>query len=61
MEGRKRFGALMLLVCVGNAVCLTGGWLLVRNAIDKGITPGNERDLTIIVLIYLGVKALSHP
>jgi ATP-binding cassette subfamily B protein len=59
MEGRKRFGALMLLVCVGNAICLTGGWLLVRNAIDKGITPGNEHHLTVIVVIYLGVAAVG--
>ena len=29
MEGRKRFAALMLVVCVGNAACLTGSWLLV--------------------------------
>ncbi len=57
MEGRKRFGALMVLVGAGNAVAQTGGWLLVRNAIDKGITPGNERHLTIIVIIYLGVAA----
>jgi ABC-type multidrug transport system fused ATPase/permease subunit len=57
MEGRKRFGALMVLVGAGNAAAQTGGWLLVRNAIDKGITPGNERHLTIIVIIYLFVAA----
>ena len=65
MEGRKRFAALMVLVGVGNAVCLTGGWLLVRNAIDEGIAVynkqgdlvGDEHHLTIIVLIYLGVAA----
>src|SRR5579862_3086623 len=60
MEGRKLFAALMLLVAVGNAACLTGGWLLVRNAIDKGIgPPGNEHHLTVIVLIYLGVAAVG--
>ena len=59
MEGRKRFAALMVLVGVGNAVCLTGGWLLVRNAIDKGIKPHDEHHLTIIVLIYLGVAAVG--
>src|SRR6185437_9388199 len=41
----------------GNAIAQTGGWLLVRNAIDKGITPHDERHLTIIVIIYLGVAA----
>jgi len=67
MEGRKAFGALMVLVCVGNAICLTGGWLLVRNAIDKGINVknkdgvlvGNEHHLTVIVLVYLGVAAVG--
>ena len=65
MEGRKRFAALMVLVGVGNAAALTGGWLLVRNAIDKGIVPatktatGGEHHLTVIVLIYLGVAAVG--
>jgi ABC-type multidrug transport system fused ATPase/permease subunit len=57
MEGRKRFAALMVLVGAGNAAAQTGGWLLVRNAIDKGITPGNEHHLTIVVIIYLFVAA----
>src|SRR5262245_42534841 len=57
MEGRKAFAALMVLVGAGNAAAQTGGWLLVRNAIDKGITAGDERHLTIIVVIYLFVAA----
>jgi ABC-type multidrug transport system fused ATPase/permease subunit len=64
MEGRKMFAALMVLIGAGNAVAQTGGWLLVRNAIDKGINVhshghlvGNERYLTIVVIIYLGVAA----
>jgi ABC-type multidrug transport system fused ATPase/permease subunit len=57
MEGRKRFAALMVLVGAGNAIAQTGGWLLVRNAIDKGITAGNEHHLTVIVAIYLVVAA----
>jgi ABC-type multidrug transport system fused ATPase/permease subunit len=56
-EGRKLFAAVMVLVGAGNAVAQTGGWLLVRNAIDKGIQAHNERYLTIIVVIYLGVAA----
>ena len=56
MEGRKRFAALMVLVGAGNAAAQTGGWLLVRNAIDKGIgPPADERHLTIVVIIYLFV------
>ena len=65
MEGRKGFAALMVLVGAGNAAAQTGGWLLVRNAIDKGIVVrdrhgaivGNEHHLTIVVAIYLGVAA----
>src|SRR5438105_8607174 len=57
MEGRKAFAALMVLLGAGNAVAQTGGWLLVRNAIDKGITAHDEHHLTVIVLIYLGVAA----
>jgi ABC-type multidrug transport system fused ATPase/permease subunit len=57
MEGRKTFAALMVLVGAGNAAAQTGGWLLVRNAIDKGITAHDVHHLTVIVLIYLGVAA----
>jgi ABC-type multidrug transport system fused ATPase/permease subunit len=59
LEGRKLFAALMVLIGAGNAAAQTGGWLLVRNAIDKGITAHNERHLTIIVVIYLGVAAVG--
>src|SRR5437899_6705136 len=59
MEGRKAFAALMVLLGAGNAVAQTGGWLLVRNAIDKGISAGDEHHLTVIVLIYLGVAAVG--
>ncbi len=55
LEGRKLFAALMVLVGAGNAAAQTGGWLLVRNAIDQGITAGNKHHLAIIVAIYLGV------
>jgi ABC-type multidrug transport system fused ATPase/permease subunit len=65
MEGRKRFAALMLLVGAGNAAAQTGGWLIVRDAIDNGIAVydkhgnlvGNEHHLTIVVAIYLVVAA----
>jgi len=59
LEGQRGKAALMLAVATGNAVCQTGGWLLVRNAIDNGITAGNERYLSIIVAIYLCVAALG--
>jgi ATP-binding cassette subfamily B protein len=57
LEGRKRLAALMILVGAGNAAAQTGGWLLVRNAIDEGITARDEHHLTIIVGIYLVVAA----
>ncbi len=55
LEGHKMMVALMLLVGGGNAAAQTGGWLLVRNAIDQGIVAQNEHHLMIVVAIYLGV------
>ena len=57
LEGRKLRALLMLLVATGNAAAQTGGWLLVRAAIDHGIADKDERYLTIIVAIYLCVAA----
>ncbi|MDX6481448.1 MAG: ATP-binding cassette, subfamily multidrug efflux pump [Gaiellaceae bacterium] len=57
MEGRKLAAFLMILVGTANAAAQTGGWLLVRNAIDKGIVARNVHHLTVVVLIYLGVAA----
>ena len=65
MEGRKGFAALMILIGAGNAAAQTGGWLIVRDAIDHGIAVynkhnvlvGNVHHLTIAVAIYLGVAA----
>ena len=59
LEGRKLAAFGLVLVATGNAACQTGGWLLVRNAIDKGISAGDEHHLTVIVLIYLGVAAVG--
>ncbi len=57
LEGRRLRAALMVLVATGNAVAQTGGWLLVRDAIDNGIRAHDERRLTIVVVIYLCVAA----
>jgi ABC-type multidrug transport system fused ATPase/permease subunit len=59
LEGQKRWAFLLLLVATGNAVAQTGGWLLVRDAIDNGIRARNEHHLTVVVVIYLGVAALG--
>jgi len=59
LEGLKTRAALMVLVATGNAACQTGGWLLVRNAIDKGIAARNAHHLTVVVVIYLGVAGVG--
>ena len=64
-EGRKLRAALMVLVGAGNAAAQTGGWLIVRDAIDHGINVhnkqgdlvGNMHHLTIAVAFYLAVAA----
>ena len=65
LEGYKLFGAAMILVGAGNAAAQSGGWLLVQNAINKGIAVydkqgklvGNEHHLAVVMGIYLGVAA----
>ncbi len=59
LEGRRMFAALMVLVATGNAVCQTGGWLLIRAAIDNGIEKNDQRYLTEVVIIYLCVAAVG--
>src|SRR6266536_1605333 len=57
LEGRWLAAFALVLVATGNAACQTGGWLLVRNAIDKGIRARDVHHLTVIVAIYLVVAA----
>jgi ATP-binding cassette subfamily B protein len=57
LKGRRLLAALLILVGSGNAAAQTGGWLIVRDAIDKGIRAGNEHHLTVMVAIYLCVAA----
>ena len=59
LEGRRLFTVLMIVVATGNAICQAGGWLLVRAAIDNGITKGDQRYLTVVVGIYLCVAAIG--
>jgi ABC-type multidrug transport system fused ATPase/permease subunit len=54
-EGRRLWAAVLLLVGTGNAAAQTGGWLIVRAAIDNGITAGNVHYLTVAVIVYLGI------
>jgi ABC-type multidrug transport system fused ATPase/permease subunit len=59
LEGMKLWAFVLVLVGVGNAACQTGGWLLVRDAIDNGIRAENEHHLTVVVAIYLAVAAVG--
>ena len=68
LDGLHGRAALMVLVAVGNAACQTGGWLLVRSAIDKGIAARNVHYLTVIVVDLpgrrrrrLGAPGDPHP
>ena len=42
LEGRKLVAFGLVLVAAGNAAAQTGGWLLVRDAIDNSIRAGSE-------------------
>ncbi len=57
LRGKRLRASLMILVAIGNAAAQTGGWLLVRDAIDHGIAARNEHRLTVVVGIYLAVAA----
>ena len=57
LAGRKLAVMLMILIGTGNAAAQTGGWLIVRNAIDNGIIAKNTRYLAISVVVYLVVAA----
>jgi ABC-type multidrug transport system fused ATPase/permease subunit len=55
LKGRRFWAFVLLLVGTGNAAAQTGGWLLVRDAIDNGIAAADEHHLTVVVLVYLAV------
>jgi ATP-binding cassette subfamily B protein len=59
LEGQKLWVVFYILVATGNAIAQTGGWLLVRDAIDNGIRAGDKHHLTVVVVIYLCVAALG--
>src|SRR6188472_3281408 len=59
LQGRWIFAIAMVVVATGSAAAQSGGWLLVREAIDDGIAKHNERTLTIVVGIYIAVNALG--
>ncbi|HEX4035464.1 MAG TPA: ABC transporter ATP-binding protein [Solirubrobacteraceae bacterium] len=59
LDGVRPRLALLVLVTVGDAACQTGGWLLVRAAIDRGIVARDEGLLGELVGLYLGVAVFG--
>jgi len=49
----------MVVVATGSAAAQSGGWLLVRAAIDDGIGKGDEHTLTVVVVAYLAVNLVG--
>jgi ABC-type multidrug transport system fused ATPase/permease subunit len=56
LRGRRGWVAVLMLAAVGEAAAQTGGWILVREAINNGIVRGDAGYLTHIVVIYLCVN-----
>jgi ABC-type multidrug transport system fused ATPase/permease subunit len=57
LEGQRWLVTGLVLAAIGEAAAQTGGWLLVREAINRGIAKGDETFLTAIVGVYLLVQA----
>ncbi len=59
LRGRWPFVALLVVIATGSAAAQSGGWLLVRAAIDDGIAKQDEHTLTVVVIAYLVVNAIG--
>ncbi len=57
VEGRRWRMVVLGAAAIGQAAAQTGGWLLVRAAIDSGIQTGDKRFLAEMVVLYLFVAA----
>jgi ABC-type multidrug transport system fused ATPase/permease subunit len=57
LEGQRWLVTGLVLAAIGEAAAQTGGWLLVREAINRGVAEGDETFLAAIVGIYLVVQA----
>ena len=47
------------MIATGSAAAQSGGWLLVRAAIDDGIAKHDEHTLTVVVIAYLALNAFG--
>jgi ATP-binding cassette subfamily B protein len=52
LRGRRAWVAVLMLAAAGEAAAQTGGWILVRYAINKGIVGHDQGFLTHIVVVY---------
>jgi ABC-type multidrug transport system fused ATPase/permease subunit len=52
LRGRRAWVAVLMLAAAGEAAAQTGGWILVRYAINNGIVGHDEGFLTHIVVVY---------
>jgi ATP-binding cassette subfamily B protein len=59
LTGRWPLVGGLVLVATVSAAAQSGGWLLVRAAIDDGIAKGDEHTLTVVVVLYLAVNAVG--
>ncbi|MGH3138296.1 MAG: ABC transporter transmembrane domain-containing protein, partial [Gaiellales bacterium] len=59
LTGRWLLVAGLIAVATGSAAAQSGGWLLVRAAIDDGIAKGDEHTLTVVVVAYLALNAVG--
>ncbi len=59
LKGRWGFVAWMVVVATGGAAAQTGGWILVKLAIDNGIAASNEEYLVVVVILYLVLGAVG--
>jgi ATP-binding cassette subfamily B protein len=57
LEGQRWLVTGLALAAIGEAAAQTGGWLLVREAINRGVAKGDETFLAAIVGVYLVVQA----
>jgi ABC-type multidrug transport system fused ATPase/permease subunit len=59
LRGRWPWVAVLMLGAAGEAAAQTGGWILVRYAINNGIVGHDQAFLTHIVVVYLAVNLVG--
>ena len=59
LRGRWLLVAALIAIATGSAAAQSGGWLLVRAAIDDGIGHHNTHTLTVVVVAYLAVNVVG--